>query len=64
MSAYVGVVNHPFFAVTGADEFELKYVPPGEYEIEAWHEKFGSQVRSVKIDAKGTATLSFTFKEK
>lgn len=65
MSAYVGVVNHPFFAVTGADgKFELKYVPPGEYEIEAWHEKFGSQVLPAKIDAKGTATLGFTFKEK
>ena len=65
MIGYLGVIPHPFFAVTGADgSYEFKGLPPGEYEIEAWHEKFGSQVQSVKIDAKGTATLSFTFKEK
>jgi plastocyanin len=32
MSAYGGVMSHPFFAVTGADgTFSLKGVPPGEY---------------------------------
>ena len=30
MTAFVGVLDHPFFAVTGADgSFELKGLPPG-----------------------------------
>ena len=44
MNAFVGVVDHPFFAVTGADgAFELKGLPPGTYTVEAWHEKFGTK---------------------
>ena len=43
MSAYVGVLDHPFFATTDKDgKFELKTLPPGTYTIEAWHEKLGA----------------------
>jgi len=39
MNANAMVVSHPYYAVTGEDgEFELTNVPPGEYEIVAWHE--------------------------
>jgi hypothetical protein len=39
MNAEVLVVAHPYYAVTDADgNFELSNVPPGNYEIEAWHE--------------------------
>ena len=63
MNAWVGVLDHPFFAVTGADgTFELKGLPPGTYTVEAWHEKFGTQTLSVTVGAKATATASFTFK--
>ena len=44
MNAYVGVLDHPYFAVTDKDgKFELKALPPGTYTIEAWHEKLGAQ---------------------
>ena len=44
MKAYVGVVSHPYFAVTGDDgSFELKDLPPGDYTIQVWHEKYGTQ---------------------
>jgi plastocyanin len=63
MSAYVGVVDHPFFAVTGNEgAFELKGLPPGTYMIEAVHEKLGKQTGSVTVAAKGTATVDFSFK--
>jgi plastocyanin len=63
MNAYVGVLDHPYFAVTGADgTFALKSVPPGTYTVEAWHEKFGAQTQSVTIGDKETKDVSFTFK--
>lgn len=39
MNAEMLVVSHPYYAVTDEDGyFKLTDVPPGEYEIEAWHE--------------------------
>jgi plastocyanin len=63
MNAYVGVLDHPFFAVTGKDgKFSLKGLPPGTYTIEAWHEKGGTQTAMVTIGAKETKEANFTFK--
>ena len=63
MNAYVGVVNHPYFAVTDKDgKFELKSLPPGTYTIEAWHEKLGTQTASVTLGAKESKDVTFTFK--
>jgi hypothetical protein len=63
MNAYVGAVNHPYFAVTGSGgKFELKTVPPGTYTIEAWHEKLGRQTQTVTIGDKESKDLTFTFK--
>ena len=62
MNSFVGVVAHPFFAVTGADgSFQLKGLPPGTYTIEAWHEKFGTKTASVTIGAKESKDVAFTF---
>jgi plastocyanin len=63
MTAYVGVVEHPFFAVTGGDgSFALKGLPPGTYTIEAVHEKLGRQTANVTLVEKGTGTVAFAFK--
>jgi len=63
MNAYVGVVDNPYFAVTGADgKFSIKGLPPGTYTIEAWHEKGGTQTAQVTIGAKETKDANFTFK--
>lgn len=63
MAAFVGVVNHPFFAVSNeAGEFDLTNVPEGEYELEAWHEAFGRQSQKLKVEARKTATVAFTFR--
>jgi uncharacterized protein (DUF2141 family) len=62
MAAYVGVVEHPFFAVTGNNgTFELKGLPPGTYTIEAVHEKLGTQTRTVTLEPKGTQDVAFSF---
>ncbi|HEY1910143.1 MAG TPA: carboxypeptidase regulatory-like domain-containing protein [Vicinamibacterales bacterium] len=63
MNAYVGVVSHPYFAVTDKDgKFDLKDLPPGTYTLEAWHEKLGAQTASVTIGAKESKDVTFTFK--
>lgn len=63
MNAYVGVVDHPYFAVTGGGgKFELKAVPPGTYTVEAWHEKLGRQTQTVTLGEKDSKDISFTFK--
>ena len=62
MNAYVGVVDHPFYAVTGDNgTFEIKDLPAGNYVIEAWHEKYGTQTANVTVaeGAAATADLSF-----
>jgi hypothetical protein len=39
MNAELLIVKHPYYAVTDEHgSFKLTGVPPGEYEIEAWHE--------------------------
>jgi plastocyanin len=63
MNAYVGVLDHPYFAVTTeTGTFELKSLPPGTYTIEAWHEKFGATTQSVTIAANDSKEVNFTFK--
>jgi plastocyanin len=63
MNAYVGVLDHPYFAVTGPDgKFELKDVPAGTYTIEAWHEKLGPMDQSVTLAEKESKDANFTFK--
>lgn len=62
MSGYIGVLDHPYFAVSGADgTFEIKDVPPGEYTIKAWQEKYGTKEAKVKVEDGGTAKVDFSF---
>ena len=65
MNAKVGVFEHPFFAVSSEDgAFEIANVPPGEYEIEAWHETLvPAQTAKVTVAADGAAEVKFTFKK-
>jgi plastocyanin len=69
MSAYVHVLPHPFFAVSGADgAFTIKGLPPGEYEISVLHETSMFQptprAATVKLEPGQTKTLDFTFRMK
>jgi len=62
MNAYVGVLDHPYYSVTSSDGgFDLSTLPPGDYVIEAWHERYGTQTQSVTVTTGETAEVTFTF---
>lgn len=61
MAAYVGVMTHPFYDVTGSDgKFEIKGVPAGTHEIEIWHERLGTKTASVTVGDSDTKTVDFS----
>jgi hypothetical protein len=63
MNAYVGVLEHPFFAVTDdSGRFSLPPLPPGTYTIEIWHERLGTQTQQITVAAKDTKDLTFNYK--
>ena len=65
MEAWVAVLDHPFFQVTGEDGvFSLKGLPPGDYEIAAWHETLGERTAKVHLDPKGEAMADFAYSAK
>src|SRR6266516_4173060 len=62
MNAFLGVLPHPFYAVSGSDgSFSIKGLPPGTYTIEAWHEKYGTQTATVTVAGAAPKTQDFTF---
>ena len=63
MAAYVGVFDHPFFAVTAADgSFTISGLPESKYTVEAWHESLGVHSAAVELDDDAaTARLDFSF---
>jgi len=62
MNAYIGVVDHPYHAVSAADgSVSLSGLPPGDYVVEAWHERFGTMTTNVTVTTGGTAQISFEF---
>ena len=62
MSAYVGVLDHPYFGTTAGDgRVVLANLPPGTYTIEAWHEQLGTATQQVTIAAKESKDVSFSF---
>ena len=63
MRSYIGVVAHPFFAVTGDDgTFTIKGLPSGTYTIEIVHEKYGKQEQQVTVGARDNKTVDFSVK--
>ncbi len=62
MRAYAGVLPHPFFATTGMNgSFSIGGLPPGTYTIEAWHEKYGTQMVTVTVKDNETTSADLTY---
>jgi hypothetical protein len=64
MFAYIGVVDHPYFAVSDKDgNFKISGVPDGKYTIEAFHQKThigAGKGIAQSIEVKGSVKQDFT----
>jgi hypothetical protein len=62
MRAYIYVMGHPFYAVTGEDgSFNIKGLPPGKYEIEAVQEHYGAMTQPVTVEPNRPAPVEFKY---
>jgi Polysaccharide lyase family 4, domain II len=62
MNAWIGVFNHPWFAVTADDgSFTIQHVPPGHYTLAAWQEVLPQQEQPIDVSATGQTEADFTF---
>jgi len=62
MQSWGMAVGNPYFAVTGPDgSFTIADLPPGTYDVIAWHPYMKVQVQQVTVPANGKASVSFTF---
>lgn len=59
MNAFIVVVDHPFFVMPdSAGRFALEGVPPGDYQLVAWHERARTVTTPVRVTAGGTARVA------
>lgn len=60
MSAFVIVVETPYFVVTDQDgKYILKNVPPGKYNLVVWHEKKRHQIKKIEVLDQGQVSVNF-----
>ena len=64
MENWMYVVESPYFAISDeAGNFSMDRVPPGQYELVAWHPVLGTKRQEVTVDAGGTLHVDFKFKK-
>jgi len=58
MSAFIWVVENPYFAVTDrSGRFRIPSVPAGEQVVRVWHERLGTRRLSVSVPREGALPL-------
>jgi plastocyanin len=63
MNSYMAVLPHPWHGVSQSNgTFTIANLPPGNYTLVAWHEKYGQQEQQVTVGAKEQKQVNFTFK--
>lgn len=62
MTGYIGIVRHPYYAVSDATgTFKITGVPAGKQTVTVWHEQYGPLTQSVDVKAGGTTVATFTY---
>ncbi len=63
MTAYLAIVEHPFFDTTSADgTFTIADVPPGDYRVASWHDVLGTDTRQVTVTSGGVVEIEFRYR--
>lgn len=62
MNAYIAVMDHHYYVVTGPDgSFTFSELPAGKYHAEVWHEKLGTKNVEFEVKDKDVTGLSAAF---
>jgi len=62
MSAFVSVLDNPYFAVTPeSGVVTLNRVPAGDYVVGIWHEVLGQREQTVTVTAQGQASIEVAY---
>src|SRR5215831_4331840 len=66
MTAWVGVVSHPYFAVSESKggTYTIANVPAGRRTITAWHEALGAVTKAVEVKDGQTVVVDFVYTQK
>ena len=63
MEAWIGAVDHPFFAITDASgAFAIPDLPKGDYEIAFFHPHLGTQTERVSVADSAATVIEANFK--
>ena len=61
MSATIMVFDHRLYASPAADgSFAIAGVPPGTYQLSAWHERIGETTKPIQVVAGDDASVEFS----
>ena len=64
MQNWLYVVKTPYFSISDQEgNFTIDQVPPGRYELIAWHPALGLKRQGVRVTPEGTVELSFEFSQ-
>ena len=62
MTGYIGVVTHPYYAVSdGTGAFKIAGVPAGKRTVRVWHEQYGPLTQTVEVKPGAATTVDFTY---
>ena len=63
LQTHAYLVQNPYYTVSDSEgNFSIENIPPGNYEVIAWHPYIPEQREMITIPQKGEANLNFTFK--
>jgi plastocyanin len=63
MHAFIGVLDHPFFATSSEDgTFDLPNLPPGSYTVAVWQEKLGIRRQQITVTQGHDSVADFLYK--
>jgi plastocyanin len=63
MIGWVVAAGHPYYGITGADgQFAFDNLPPGQYQLEVWHERLGTAHASVTVGQQQAGRVTIQMK--